>query len=122
MRSRSVALAIVVSVLCAGGAVACYLRASQLRSDAEWYLARGNAEAEEYSATLDSAIAERQLATFEQRRELLERAHLWQRAQLLLVLAGVGSAFGSYLLYLFFRLRQQLVEATPEESAQPGRR
>ena len=111
MRSRSVALAIAVSVLCAGGAVASYFEASQLRSEAEWYLARGNAEAREYSATLDGAVAERELASFDKRRELLERAHGWQRLQLLSVMGGVGSALGAYLLYLFFRLRVQLDDA-----------
>jgi hypothetical protein len=115
MRSRSVALGIAVALLCAGGAVSCYVRASQLRSDAAWYLARGNAQAAEYSASLDSEMAEQQLASFEQRRELLESAQRWQRGQLLLVLDSVGAAFGSYLLYLFFRLRQQLVEAGEAE-------
>ncbi|MHB8876391.1 MAG: hypothetical protein ACYC8T_22080 [Myxococcaceae bacterium] len=117
MRSRSVAIAIAVALLCAGGAIACYVKASALRTEAEWFLVRGNAEAEEYSATLDSATAERQLVTFEVRREVLERAHGWQRLQLLLVLAAVGSALGAYLLYLFFRLRTQLDEVGDEGRA-----
>jgi hypothetical protein len=116
LRSRSVAAAIAVSLLSAGGAVACFYRSSQLRTDGEWYLARGNAEAEEYASTLDSAVAEKQLATFEQRREILEKAHVWQRLQLLLILCSVVAAFGSYVLYLFFRLRQQLVEGGEVEA------
>ncbi len=115
MPSRSVASAIAVSLLCGGAAVACYFRAASLRTDGEWFLARGNAEAEEYASSLDSAVAEKQLASFERRREVLERAHRWQRLELLLILSSVVAAFSSYVLYLFFRLRQQLIEGGEPE-------
>jgi hypothetical protein len=118
MRSRSVAVAITLSVLSAAGAGLCYWQASRLRSEAEWQLARGNAQAQEYAATFDGAAAERQLANYDARRELLARAHLWQRFQLLLILVAVVSALGSYVLYLLARLRQQLVEASDEELPQ----
>jgi hypothetical protein len=112
MRSRSVAVAIGVAVLCAGGAVGCYVRAQQLRGEAAWLMARGNAEAQDYAASLDSATAANQLKTFEQRRAVLERAHLWQRGQMLLTLSSVAAVIASYVLFLFRRLREQLVDAS----------
>lgn len=117
MRSRSVVLAVAVTALCAAGAVACYLRATRLRSEGEWHLARANAQGQEYATTLDSAVAESQLATFEQRRLVLEQAHQWQRLQYLLVLTSVVSALASGLLYVFYRLRLQLAEASDEVSS-----
>ncbi len=108
MRSRSVAVAIVLALVCLGAAVACWFRASAYRRDAEWYLLRGNAAAREYAQTFDSAVAEQQLEAFEQRREALEWAHVWQRGQMLLVLAAVASAVASYLLHLFARLWREL--------------
>ena len=110
MRSRSVLVAIAISGCCAAGAVGCYLKAARLRSDGAWYLARGEAQAQEYAATFDGAVAENELATFEERRVVLERSHLWQRLQLILIMAAVVGAFSSYVLYLYFRLREQLVE------------
>jgi hypothetical protein len=115
MRSRSVAVAIILAAACAGGAVACFFRASQLRSEGEWLLARGNAQAEEYASTFDNAAAESQLVSFEKRREVLEQAHRWQRYQMLLIMSSVAAAFASYLLYLFYRLREQLVDAQADE-------
>ncbi len=123
MRSRSVAVAMTLSVLCAGGAVASYVRSARLKSEAGWYGARADAEAKEYTVTLDDATAERQLASFETRRDILERAHAWQRTQLMFVLGSVGSALAAYLFYLFFRLRVQLVDASelpPSGPLNPG--
>jgi hypothetical protein len=122
MRSRSVALAVLMAVLAAGGAVAAHLRAHQLRTDAGWLFERGTAEAEEYSTTLDPRAAEAQLLTFDEHRQVLERAELWHRTEMLAILLAVVSAFSSYVLYLFRRLREQLVEASAhleESSAVP---
>ncbi|MDQ3264791.1 MAG: hypothetical protein M3Y59_14165 [Myxococcota bacterium] len=110
MRSRSVAVAILVSMLCAGGAVASFVQAQKLRTEANWLLARSAAQAQTYAETFDGSAAEEQLGTFEERREVLDRAALWQRAQMLLVLAAVIAAFSSYVLYLFRRLRDQLLD------------
>ena len=116
--SGSMVLAIALSVGCGAGALVCYTRASALRTEADWMMARGNAQGAEYAATLDSAVAERQLATLDERRTLLEAAFRWQRIQLLLVMASVVGAFCSYVLYLLVRLRQQLVDV---EVPEPGR-
>ena len=117
--SRGMVLALALACLCAGGAVQCFLKAAELRSEAEWLMARGNAQANEYAASFDSSIADRQLSTFEQRRQVLDRAHVWQRGQLVLVLATVISVFACYVFYLLRRLREQLADATSEEKLDP---
>ncbi len=109
--SRSVALALVVCLASGGGAFWAYDKASRLRTEGNWLMLRGNAQAEEYAHSLDTQAAETQLLTFEQRRVVLESAHFWQRVQMLLVLLCVVAAFSTYILWLYFRLRQQLVEA-----------
>lgn len=114
MRSRSVAISIAVAVLCALSAVGSSLMARSLESDAEWLMARGNAQAQDYASTLDAEHAQTQLATFEARRDVLERAHLWQRLQYLLTLAAVIAGFVSYTLFLHRRLRDQLLDATAD--------
>ena len=81
-------------------------------------MARGQAQAQEYASSFDGAFADQQLASFEERRVTLEHAQLWQLLEKLLVLLSVLGAFSSYVLYLFRRLRDQLVEATSE--ADPG--
>lgn len=110
MRSRSVTLAILFAVLFAGGAVGSFLQAQKYRTDARWLLERGTAQAQEYAATFDGSHADEQLSTLEQRRQVLEQAHLWQRLQLLSILASVIAAFSSYVFFLFRRLRDQLLE------------
>jgi hypothetical protein len=119
MRSRSVAVAVTLAVVAAGGAVASHVRSRQLKSDAEWLMARGSAQADEYATTLDSRVAEAQLATFDDRRAALERAEIWHRTEMLLILLAVVSAFSSYVLYLFRRLREQLVEASAHLEGAP---
>jgi hypothetical protein len=110
--SHRVTLAVLVSFAFAGGALACYFRAAHLRGEAQWLLERGAAAAEAYAHSFDGTLADSQLFTFEQRRAVLERALLWQRGQLVLILASVVAAFCSYLLFLLNRLQAQLLDAT----------
>jgi hypothetical protein len=117
MRSRGMAVAAFISLLCALSAVGCFVRASQLKSEAAWLMERGSAEAAEYTRSFDGRFEEKQLATFDQRRDTLEQAHGWQVGQMLFILVGVVSAFASYVFFLFRRLREQLVDALPEEIA-----
>jgi hypothetical protein len=112
MRSRSVTVAVTIAVAAAGGAIASHLRSRQLKTDAQWLMERGSAQADEYATTLDSHVAEAQLATFDERRSALERSEIWHRTEMLLILLAVVAAFSSYVLYLFRRLREQLVEAS----------
>lgn len=110
---RSLVVALSICALCAAGAVASYRKSFQLRTEASWLMIRGDAQGAEYAATLDGAIAEAQLATFEQRRAVLEQAHRWQRVQMLLILATVVAAICSYVLHLLHRLNRQLADAEP---------
>ncbi len=116
MRVRSLVVALSICALAVAGAVVSYRKSEQLRTEASWLMVRGDAQATEYAATLDSAMAETQLMTFEQRTVVLEQAHRWQRLQMLLVLVSVVAAICSYLFYLLRRLRQQLAEAEPGRS------
>jgi len=110
MGSRSTKVAVGLSVLAAGGAAGCFLRAAQLQTEAKWLMARSDAQAAEYSTTLDSAMAEAQLSLLEARRTVLERAYSWQRAEMLLILVAVVAAFCAYVFYLYHGLREQLAE------------
>jgi hypothetical protein len=101
----SVAVAVSVTLLSAGGAVACHLRAAELRHEAGWLLERARAQAAEYAATLDSSVAESQQRVFDDCRQILDRAHRWQSAEALSILLGVIGAFCSYGLWLTRRLR-----------------
>ena len=116
MRSRSVAISIAVAVLFGVGAGGSFVQARKLRGDAEWLMARGNAQAQEYAATLDSEKAQHQLSTFAERRTVLERAHIWQRLQYLLTLATVVALFVSYTFFLHRRLREQLLDVSADLS------
>lgn len=117
MRSRSVAVAITIAVLSSFGAVGCYVRATQLRTEGQWLLERGTAEAQEFANTFSGDAQDKQFATFEARREVLSRSVLWQRAQLLLILLTVIAAFSSYVLFLFSRLREDLEDIDDAELA-----
>lgn len=119
MRSRGMALAMGLSVLCAGIAAGSYLRARALRTEAGWMLERGSAEGQQYADTFDGQAADSQLATLDQRHDLLDRAHVWQALQMLSVLASVVAAFSSYVFFLFRRLRDQLVEVTSDVELPP---
>jgi hypothetical protein len=111
MKSRSVALALALFTLSAAGAIGAHVRAQQLKTDARWLLERGTAQAQEYADTFDSHVADAQLATLDQHRAVLDRAELWQRTEMLSILLAVICAFSTYVLFLFSRLREQLVEA-----------
>jgi hypothetical protein len=111
-----------MAVLAAGGAVGSHLKAHHLKSDAQWLMERGSAQADEYATSLDSRVAEAQLVTLDERRAVLERAELWHRTEMLAILLAVVSAFSSYVLYLFRRLREQLVEASAHLEESPAHR
>jgi len=117
MRLRNVTVAIAVSVLSAAGAIGSYLHVSRLRSDANWLMARGDAQAVEYSRSLDGQVVEAQLATFDERRAILTRAYAWQRVEIILILLSVTAAMCSYVLHLYGRLQEQLEDV---QSAVPG--
>src|SRR5260370_10188749 len=101
MGARSVLVAAGCSLLTGAGAVACFLKTSQLRTEAGWLMARADAQAAEYSSTLDTAIAETQLATLELHRAVLQRAYTWQRLEMVLILAAWWRASFAFFILLF---------------------
>ena len=114
MQARSVVAAAFLSVASAGGAAACFYKAETLRNEADWLLVRSKAQAAEYSRSFDTQAAEQQLKTFSARRATLERAHLWQRGQMLATLLSALAAVATYALYLLKRLDDQLIDAESE--------
>lgn len=114
MGSRSVTAALCVAVLSAGVAGYCYTQATELQSQARWLMERGNAQALDYAERLDNTVADAQLKTFAERRTVMERAHLWQRGQMLGLMAGVLAALAAYMLHLLKRLDSQLDDASVE--------
>ncbi|WP_224245210.1 hypothetical protein [Hyalangium gracile] len=124
MGSRSVVAAVCVSLLCVGSAGFCYTRKASLDSEARWLMERGNAQAIEYAERLDNAVADAQLKTFASRRTVMERAHVWQRGQMLGLMGGAIAALVAYMLYLLRRLDSQLddaaAEAPPELTSAPA--
>jgi hypothetical protein len=114
MQARSVVAAALLSVASAGAAGMCFYRAETLRNEADWLLARGKAQAAEYSQSFDTKAADQQLKTFSARRTTLERAHLWQRGQMLATLLSALAAVATYALFLLKRLDDQLIDAESE--------
>ncbi|XXF75581.1 hypothetical protein P2318_21265 [Myxococcaceae bacterium GXIMD 01537] len=114
MRKGTVAMAVCISLLSAGGAAWCHLREEALLSEAQWLMARGTAQAEEYAQRFDGSVADAQLRTFSQRRAVMEQAHLWQRGQMLGVLGSGLALLAAYGLFLLKRLEDQLVDAAPD--------
>lgn len=110
MQARSVVAAALLSVASAGAAAACFYRAETLRNEANWLLVRSQAQAAEYSQSFDAKAADQQLKTFSARRATLERAHLWQRGQLLATLLSALAAVATYALFLLKRLDDQLID------------
>jgi len=127
---RSVALAIGLSLGCAGLAVGCTARAAHLGKQAAWLLLRSAAEAAEYTSTFDGRHVDQELLTFQERRAVLERAHRWQRGATGLLMASALLLLASYALFLLVRLREQqlaspgdsfpAVHATPTPTPTPG--
>jgi len=118
MGTRNVTAAICVALLSLGSAGFCYTRAADLHSQARWLMERGNAQALDYADRLDNTVADAQLKTFAERRVVMERAHLWQRGQMLGVMAGVLAALAAYMLHLLRRLDSQLDDAAVEAPAE----
>jgi hypothetical protein len=116
MGYRGVALAIILSVASAGLAAGCAWRAQRLASQASWLLARGAAEAAEYTSTFDGQHIDRELVTFEQRREVLEAAHRWQRGSIAGAMVAAMAIVATYLAWLLVRLEQQRL-LNPDDGA-----
>ena len=104
---RGVALAIGLSLGSAGLAAGCAWRAQRISTQADRLLARGAAEAAEYTSTFDGRHIDQELVTFQERRVVLERAHVWQRGAIALVMLSALLLLASYALFLLVRLEEQ---------------
>ena len=103
---RKVKVALIVLGLSVAGAAFSFLRMSRLRTEATWLLATADTFAADYGASLDGHFAEAELASFDQRRAVLERAYRWQRFEVACLLAAAAAAFTAYGLYLVRRASQ----------------
>jgi hypothetical protein len=106
-----VALALSVSFALAGAAVGCWVKTRELTAASEWFYVRGNAQAQEYVDSFDGSYIEQELQTFEQHRDVLNRAHRWQAMQEGFVIASAVAGLSAYAAFLAMRLRQQRVDA-----------
>ncbi len=120
MRKGGMAVAICLSLLSAGGAAWCHQRSAAFQNEAEWLMARGNAQAEEYAQRFDGAVADAQLQTFAQRRAVMEKAHAWQRGMMVGVMATALGLVAAYALFLLKRLDEQLADAAPDLHEAPA--
>lgn len=116
VRSRGMALAALLALLCAAGAVGCWHEAREASTDAAWLMIRERAQAVAYARTFDGKMADQQLATMSQHRAAFDRTENWRLGQMLCVMGAVFFAIAAYVFFLFRRLREQLADALPEES------
>ncbi len=99
-------VALLVFGLSVAGAAFSFARMSRLRTEASWLLATADAYAADYGASLEGSFAEAELASFEQRRAVLERAHRWRQLEIACILAAAAAALTAYALYLVRRASQ----------------
>jgi len=84
------------------------VRMQPLRRESEALLLRSRAHADAFASSFDGQFADRQLDTFQERRQILARAQSWQRLQLLGALGTVGGIFAVWLLWMLRRLQADL--------------
>lgn len=125
MRTRSVIIASLVGFVAVLAAVGCQLRARALQTDAGWLLERAQAMADAYVHTFNGAYVDRQLSTYEERRALLDRAHLWHEGTVAFLLLAVASAFAAAGFSLHRKARYEVEMQpggpVPDFSSEPAR-
>ena len=84
------------------------VRMQPLRRESEALLVRSRAHADAFASSFDGQFADRQLDTFQERRQVLARVQSWQRLQLLGALGTVGGIFAVWLLWMLRRLQADL--------------
>ena len=114
MRQVGMTAAVCVALVCGAWAAGSWYRAEQLRTEADWLLERGKAQASGYAQSFDDRLASQELETFARRRGVMEQAFLWQRAQMLGVLFAAVAAAIAWVLGLLHRLQASLDEASEE--------
>ena len=108
MRTRGQLLAWAWTVLSMSTAIVSTVRMQPLRHESEALLVRSRAHADAFASSFDGQFADRQLDTFQQRREVVSRVQAWQRLQLLGGLGTLGGLFAAWLLWMLRRLHADL--------------
>ena len=106
--NRGVLLAGVFTVLCATGSALATWRMQPLRADSEALLSSSRIHADAFASSLDGQFADRQLDTFQARRDVVARLQRWQRVQLLGFLGVAAGIVGGWLLWLLGRVHADL--------------
>ncbi len=122
MRTRGMLLAWVWTALWLSAAALSTARMQPLRRESEALRVRSGAHADAFASSFDGQFADRQLDTFQQRREVVSRVQSWQRLQLLGALGTLGGLFAVWLLWMLGRLQADLAlgEARPERGGSPA--
>ena len=113
MRTRGVLLAWMWTVLSIAAAIASTVHMQPLRRESDALLVRSRAHADAFASSFDGQFADRQLDTFQQRRDVVSRVQLWQRLQLLGALGTFAGLFAVWLLWMLGRLHADLAMAEP---------
>ena len=108
MRTRGVLLAWMWTVLSISAAIVATVRMQPLRRESDALLVRSRAHADAFASSFDGQFADRQLDTFQRRREVVSRVQSWQRLQLLGALGTFGGLFAVWLLWMLGRLHADL--------------
>ena len=111
---RSVLLAWAWTLLSISAAAFSTVRMQPLRRESEALLVRSRAHADAFASSFDGQFADRQLDTFQQRREVVSRVQSLQRLQLAGALGTFGGLFAVWLLWMLGRLHAELVGGEPE--------
>ena len=113
MRTRGVILAWTWTVLSISAGILSTVRMQPLRRESDALLVRSRAHADAFASSFDGEFADRQLDTFQQRRDIVSRVQSWQRLQLLGALGTFGGLFAVWLLWMLGRLHADLAVAEP---------
>ena len=92
------------TVLCAAGSAMATWRMQPLRAESDALLSSSRIHADAFASSLDGQFADRQLDTFQARREVVGRVQRWQRLQLLGLLGVAAGLFGGWLLWMLGRV------------------
>ena len=120
MRTRGVLLAWMWTVLSILAAVVSTVRMQPLRRESDALLVSSRAHADAFATSFDGQFADRQLDTFQQRRDVVSRVQSWQRLQLLGALGTFGGLFAVWLLWMLGRLHADLALTEPRPQGGPA--
>jgi len=115
MRTRAVLLAWLWTALSISAAAVATVRMRPLRQESDALLVRSRADADAFATSFDGQFADRQLDTFQQRRDVVTRVQSWQRMQLLGGLGALAGIFAAWILWLLGRLHAELAGSDSRE-------